>query len=73
METEGAVMNRLKQWIVTKYLPAYARATYEEETARLRLRNDEQEIEIRELRAHIGGLQEGLRALRKITIYTHTP
>ena len=63
-------MNRIKAWIVKKYLPAYARAALEEENSWLRERVNELNNEVRVLEAHITGLQEGLRTIRRITIST---
>ncbi len=65
-------MNRLKSWIVRKYLPAVARATLEEEIERLKQRNQGLIAEVAQKQAYISGLLEGQKASRRIIIQNKT-
>ena len=61
-------MNRLKAWIICKYLPAFARAALEEEIERLNELTRRQEVELIKRQAYINGLLEGQKAARRIVI-----
>lgn len=56
-------MNRLKKWLVEKYLPAYARAAMREDQARLRKKLEQEAEKNRQLRAYAEGLEYALDAL----------
>ena len=61
-------MRRFKKWLITKYLPAYAKEAAAEneeflqkEIQRLRLENEK-------LKAYISGVEAGIKAQRKIVV-----
>lgn len=62
-------MNRLKQWLVEQYLPAYARQSMLEEQARLRRALAAWQERYGALRAYADGLEHALAALRCQRIY----
>lgn len=57
-------MNRLKKWLVETYLPAYARASMQEEQTRLRRKLEQEATKNRQLRAYADGLEHALAMLR---------
>lgn len=61
-------MNKIKQWFLYKYLPAYCKESLMEENAQLRKKVQELTAENRALEAYIKGMQRGLRAVKKIQI-----
>ena len=61
-------MKKLKTWIITQYLPAYAKQTILEENKKLNEAVKAQQQRIKELEAYIDGIQYATRATQKIII-----
>ena len=61
-------MRKFKDWLVGKFLPAYAKQTLLEENARLAVEISELKATVAELNAYIDGMETGIRAQRKIVI-----
>lgn len=57
-------MNKLKKWLVERYLPAYARQSMLEEQVRLRRELAGLREQYGALRAYTDGLEHALAALR---------
>ena len=57
------MIRRLHGWLVTRFLPVWAKETILEENKRLRAELEQQRAESRERRAYARGLEEGLSAL----------
>lgn len=66
-------MNRIKQWITRKYLPAVARAALEEEAERYKVLVERQALELQKKQAYINGLLEGQKAARRVIIHNNAP
>ncbi|PWM58579.1 MAG: hypothetical protein DBX91_08480 [Subdoligranulum variabile] len=64
-------MNRLKKWLVERYLPAYAREVLMEENERLRKELDAARGELREMQHYAAGLEYAVRHLPANTVYNH--
>lgn len=67
MEEEGKV-RRFRQWLLERFLPAWAKDSVYRENKLLRDRLDERDREIRELNAYVDGLETALRSMRRIVI-----
>ena len=63
-------MKRFKNWLINKFLPAWAKETLLVENRRLEAENRELRIKNTQLNAYIDGLENGIRAQRRITINT---
>ncbi len=63
-------MTKIKRWICDKYLPVYARESFETEILKLRCKVDKLERENACLRAYADGFERGTAKLRKIVINT---
>lgn len=61
-------MNRLRKWLVEKYLPAYARETLLEENERLRRELEDARAELREMQHYTAGLEYAVRHLPAMTV-----
>lgn len=61
-------MKKIKEWLFARFLPAYCKERLTEDNKKLSGRVIELQQENRELRAYIEGLEQGIRALRKIKI-----
>lgn len=61
-------MNRLRKWIVERYLPAYARETLLEENDRLRRELEDAWAELREVQHYAAGLEYTVRHLPAMTV-----
>lgn len=61
-------MKRIKEWLINKFLPAWAKDTLYKENQALREKIAEQGAEIMKLNAYISGLEVGLRAQRRVII-----
>lgn len=61
-------MRKFKHWLIERFLPVYLKEELLKENERLREKNREQEIYIRQLNAYIDGLELGLRSQRRIVI-----
>lgn len=64
-------MNRLKKWLVDRYLPAYAREVLLEENERLRKDLEDARGELRELQNYAAGIEYALRHLPATTVYNN--
>lgn len=63
-------MKKLKQWLMLKFLPAWAKDAVYEENRRLKEEITGLKAEIRNLNAYIDGLETGIRAQRRVIIQT---
>ena len=61
-------MKKLKDWLIKRILPIWARNELISENAKLRRQVEELQIEIRMKNEYIDGLTDGLRAQRRIII-----
>lgn len=61
-------MNKLKRWLLEKYLPEWCRQELLEENTRLRAEADELRARLAQREAYIGGMADALRAMRKVII-----
>lgn len=61
-------MRKFRNWLINKFLPAWAKDTVFRENAALKAEIEKQEQEIRRLNAYISGLENGMRAQRRIVI-----
>lgn len=61
-------MRRFRQWLLERFLPAWAKDSVYRENKLLRAKLDERGQEIRELEAYIDGLETALRSMRRIVI-----
>lgn len=61
-------MAKWKKWLVTRFLPAWAREELMEEIRRLRREKAALEERIRWLTAYMEGLETGIRCQKKIII-----
>ena len=61
-------MRQLRQWLLERFLPAWAKDSVYRENADLREKLAAREQEIRRLNAYIDGLEMGLRSMRRIVI-----
>lgn len=67
MEEEREV-RQFRQWLLERFLPAWAKDSVYRENKLLRDRLDERDREIRELNAYVDGLETALRSMRRIVI-----
>ena len=68
MEEAGTVMRRLKNWLMLRFLPVWAKESVYEENKRLREKADALQRRVELLNAYIDGLEAGIRAQRRIII-----
>lgn len=61
-------MRRFQQWLLERFLPAWAKDSVYRENRLLRAKLDERDQEIRELNAYIDGMETALRSARRIVI-----
>jgi len=59
----------MKKWLTDRFLPMWAKETVLADNRRLQAEVSRQARKIRELEAYIEGLQAGLRAGKRISIY----
>lgn len=62
-------MKKLRQWLVSRFLPVLAREALEAENRRLRAKVLALEEKNARLSAYLDGLETGIRAQKKIVIY----
>lgn len=65
-----SIVQRGRQWLIERFLPAYARVSLWEDYERQQRRIAALEQENDRLRAYIAGLETGLHAQRRIIIKT---
>ena len=63
-------MRKFKRWLIEHFLPAWAKETILKENADLRAKVKMLECRIDEQAAYIDGLQDGIKAQRRIIITT---
>ena len=61
-------MKKLKDWLIKRILPIWARNELISENAKLRRQVEELQIDIRMKNEYIDGLTDGIRAQRRIII-----
>ena len=62
------MIQRIRQWLIDRFLPVWAKESVVKENESLRQRLAEKETEIERLKAYIEGLETGIRSQRKIVI-----
>ena len=60
----------MKKWLMEHFLPMWAKQTLLEDNKALRREVKALRQENRELTAYLRGLEQGVKAMRKISIYT---
>ena len=60
----------MKKWLIDGFLPMWAKETILADNRRLKRQLRQTEQENKEMKAYIQGLETGIRAGKKITVYT---
>lgn len=63
-------MGKIKKWLVSEFLPVWAKQTLIEENTKLTAKVADLEKKLAEQYAYIDGLEAGIRAQRRIIINT---
>ncbi len=63
-------MKKIRNWIINRVLPIYARESLQAEITRLQKENDQLRARVDRLNAYIDGLDDGIKAQRRIIINT---
>lgn len=63
-------MKKLKRWLIMNFLPAWAKEELLTENERLRAQVEKLQREKERLISYIDGIEIGIRAQRRISIYT---
>lgn len=58
-------MRRFKQWLLERFLPAWAKDSVYRENAALRAQLNKRDQQIRELQSYIDGLEAAMRSSRQ--------
>lgn len=64
------MIKKFKKWLISEFLPAYAKDTLLREAEKLAAENAELRHQIAERNAYIDGLERGIRNQRRIIINT---
>ncbi len=59
----------MKKWLIERFLPMWAKETVLAENRQLRRENGLLQQKVRQLEAYIRGMESGMRAGKRITIY----
>lgn len=59
----------MKKWLIDRFLPMWAKETVLSENRQLRLENNSLREKLDRQEAYIQGVQAGLRAVKRISIY----
>lgn len=59
----------MKKWLIDRFLPMWAKETVLAENRHLRQENRRLQDNLRQQEAYIQGVQAGLRAVKRISIY----
>jgi len=59
----------MKKWLVDKFLPMWAKETVLADNRRLLTENQKLRKKVDELEAYVLGMETGMRALKRISIY----
>ena len=63
-------MTKIKQWLINRFLPAWAKETLLKEYEKLLRENAALKAKIKEQNAYIDGLESGIKSQRRIIINT---
>lgn len=61
-------MRRFRNWLMLKFLPAWAKESVYKENSELRKKLDALQRRIEHLNAYIDGLETGIRAQRRVIV-----
>ena len=61
-------MKKIKNWVINRFLPVWAREELMRENERLHRENDKLTALLKERDAYIDGLEAGIRSQRRIVI-----
>ena len=64
------MIKKIKQWLIHRFLPAWAKETLLKENEKLRRENDALKAKLREQDIYIDGLVTGIKYQRRIVINT---
>ena len=65
-------MKKIKEWLISRFLPLWAKETVLADNRKLKQKVDQLEVENDQLRAYIDGMSAGMRGIRRITINAGT-
>ena len=64
------MIKKFRHWLIERFMPVYLRESLLEENRRLEEQNKELKVHIEKLNAYIDGLENGIKAQRRIVINT---
>lgn len=62
-------MKRFRNWLIMKFLPAWAKEKARQEQETLKAEIAKRNAEIERLNAYIAGLEAGIRAHRRVVVH----